>query len=65
MVQNLSVKDTQYQEEMIAAISSAKTLLIKKDHTNYFITYWQKSGDIGQVLNLSTLFVYSTVDTRP
>ena len=65
MVQNLSVKDTQYQEEMIAAISSAKTLLIKEDHVNHFITYWQKSEDIGQVLDLPTLFVYSTVDTRP
>jgi len=39
VVQNLSVKDTQYQEGMIAAISSAKTLLIKEDYANYFITY--------------------------
>jgi len=39
VVQNLSVKDTQYQEGMIAATSSTKTLLTKEGHANHFITH--------------------------
>jgi len=42
----------------------AKTLLMEEGCANQFVTHSWKSRDIGQLLNLSALFIYLTMDTR-